>query len=123
MEPLKTTLILIPGGEELALPGNTDRLRRAMHIALTYRTARIIMLADAPVMPEKALQRSGSYKNVLLIESDAIHDEDDAWRIALESQAENYLPIVADAGFDFQVIRMEPVAVKYEDFEIIEKYL
>lgn len=81
------------------------------------------MLADEPVVPEMELHRNANYKTVLLIESGGIRDEDDAFRIALDMQADNYLPVVASTGFDFQVIQMEEVAVKYEDFEILEKYL
>lgn len=119
----KTTLIHIPGGEELSLPHNAERLRKAMRVSLEFKTARILMLANEPIIPDKVLQTLAKYKTVLLIESDEIIDEEDAYRIALEQQAENYLPAVASAGFDFQVIQMEPVPVKYEDFEILEKYL
>ena len=123
MENLKTTLILIPGGEELTLPENAERLRKAMRVSLEYKTARILMLADESIIPDKVLQTLAKYKTVLLVESNEITDEEDAYRVALEQQAENYLPVVASTGFDFQVIQMEPVPVKYEDFEILEKYL
>jgi hypothetical protein len=81
------------------------------------------MLADKPLIPESVLQTLSKYKNVLLIESNEIFTEEDAWNAAAAMQSENYLPAVATAGFDYQVIQMEPVTVKYEDFEIIEKYL
>ena len=123
MENLKTTLILIPGGEELTLPENADTLRKAMLVSLEYKTARILMLADESIIPDKVLQTLAKYKTVLLIESNEITDEEDAFRVALEQQSENYLPVVASTGFDFQVIQMELVPVKYEDFEILEKYL
>lgn len=125
MQPytLKTTLFFIPGGRELALPQNATLFKEAMRNAIANRTVLIVMLADTPLIPEKVLQTLSKYKNVLLIESDEISTEDDAWSAACEMQSENYLPTVASAGFDFQVIQMEPVRVKYEDFEIIEKYL
>ncbi|MEL1242877.1 hypothetical protein AAEO56_01275 [Flavobacterium sp. DGU11] len=119
----KTTLFLIPGGRELALPEHSEKLRSAMVESITERTAKIMMLADKPLIPEKQLHTIAKYKTVLLIETDQIYNEDDAWGVAFEVQADNYLPVIESAGFDFQVIRMEAVAVKYEDFEIIDKYL
>lgn len=123
METLKTTLFLIPGGRELALPENSDKFRAAMRQAIATHTAKLLMLADNPLVPESEMQAVAKYKNVLAIESDEIYTEEDAWAIAYEEQADNYLPIVADAGFDFQVVQMQPVAVKYEDFEFLEKYI
>ncbi|MCW4468784.1 hypothetical protein OGH69_07415 [Flavobacterium sp. MFBS3-15] len=123
METLKTTLFLIPGGRELALPENSDKFRAAMRQAIATHTAKVLMLADTPLVPETEMQAVAKYKNVLAIESDEIYTEEDAWAIAYEEQADNYLPVVADAGYDFQVVRMEPVAVKYEDFEFLEKYI
>jgi hypothetical protein len=123
MDSFQTTLFLIPGGRELALPENADKLRNAMKEALASRTATIIMLADKPLLPENELQSMARFKNVLALETNAINNEEDAWSMGYESQADNYLPVLADAGFDFQVVKMKPVAIKYEDFEILEKYM
>ncbi len=123
MEALKMTLFLIPGGRELALPEHSDKFRAAMKQAIAGHTAKLLMLADTPLVPEAEMQSNAKYKNVLAIESCEILTEEDAWAIAYEEQADNYLPTVADTGYDFQVIRMEPVAVKYEDFEFLEKYI
>lgn len=120
---VKTTLFFIPGGRELALPQNAALFKEALKQAVEHRTASILMLADTPLIPDSILQTLSKYKNVLLIESDAIVTEEDAWNVAAAMQSENYLPAIANAGFDFQVVQMEPVTVKYEDFEIIEKYL
>lgn len=123
MESLKTTLFLIPGGRELALPENSDKFRAAMKQSIATHTAKLLMLADTPLVPDAELQKLSKYKNVLAIETDAIQIEEDAWCMAYEAQADNYLPVIADSGFDFQVVQMQPVAIKYEDFEILEKYL
>ncbi|AWH85652.1 hypothetical protein HYN59_11280 [Flavobacterium album] len=123
METLKTTLFLIPGGRELALPENTTRFREAMKQSIAGRTAKILMLADRSLIPEAEIQKLAKYKNVLAIDSNEIFTKEEAWAIAYELQADNYLPAIADAGFDFQVIQMQPVAVKYEDFEMLEKYM
>ena len=117
-----TTLILIPGGRELSLPEHSEKFRSTLRESLTNRTAKIMMLANKPLIPEKVLHTLSKFKSVLLIESDEIKSEDDAWRIATDEQADNYLPVVSSAGFDFQVIRMELVAVKYEDFEIVDRF-
>ncbi|WP_294818684.1 hypothetical protein [uncultured Flavobacterium sp.] len=123
METLKTTLFLIPGGRELSLPENSDKFRAAMKQAIATHTAKLLMLADNAVVPEAEMQSLSKYKNVFAIESDEIFTEEDAWAIAYEEQADNYLPVIADAGFDFQVVSMQPIAVKYEDFEFLEKYI
>ncbi len=123
MEILKTTLFFIPGGRDLALPENSEKFRVAMKQAIAGHTAKIVMLADTPLIPDKELQALSKYKNVLAMETNEIYTEEDAWAAAYEVQADNYLPVIADAGFDFQVIRMQPVALKYEDFELLEKYM
>ena len=123
METLKTTLFLIPGGRELALPEHSDKFRTTMKQAIASHTAKILMLADDPLVPDEELQALSKYKNVLAIETNEIYTEEDAWAVAYEVQADNYLPVVADAGYDYQVVKMQPVALKYEDFEILEKYM
>ncbi|RZM08564.1 MAG: hypothetical protein EOO88_50040 [Pedobacter sp.] len=117
-----TTLILIPGGRELSLPEHSEKFRSTVRKSLANKTAKIMMLANKPLIPEKVLHTLSKFKSVLLIESDEIESEDGAWRIATNEQADNYLPVVSSAGFDFQVIRMELVAVKYEDFEIVDRF-
>ncbi len=94
-----------------------------MKQAIATHTAKLLMLADNAVVPEAEMQSLSKYKNVFAIESDEIFTEEDAWAIAYEEQADNYLPVIADAGFDFQVVSMQPIAVKYEDFEFLEKYI
>lgn len=122
-DTIKTTLFLLPGGRELALPEHTDNFKNAMQQAVAERTAHIMMLADTPLIPEDELHTLAKYKNVFLIESDEIITEDDAWRVAYEMQAQHFLPNIVTSGFDFQVIQMQPVRVKYEDFEIVDKYV
>lgn len=125
MQPdtLKTTLLLIPGGSELALPQNGSLFKQAFYDAVAQKSALIIMLADEPLIPEDVLHTLSSYKNVLLIESDAIENEADLWREAAALLTENHLPQLATSGFDYQVVQMQRVDVVYEDYEIISKYL
>jgi hypothetical protein len=119
---LKTTLLLIPGGRELALPQNGVKFKTALQHAVANKTAQIIMLADEAVVPEKIVQSKYDFKNVLLIESDKINTTDDAWLLA-NHILEDHLPVLSEAGFDYQVVKMEFVKVAYEDFERIAKFL
>ncbi|MFP9115408.1 hypothetical protein ACLI1A_15835 [Flavobacterium sp. RHBU_3] len=123
MQTTHTTLLLIPGGSELALPQNSGKFRQAVAYALQTETARVIMLADDPLLDDKDLHAMPGYKNVLLIESDAIADEQDAYTEARKLLGSDYLPAIADSGFEFQVVQMERVGVAYEDFEFVDKYL
>lgn len=124
MEPdIQTTLLLIPGGSELALPQNTQLFKQALQDSIQQKSARIIMLADDPLIPEDVLHTLSKYKNVLLIESDTIATEDDLWREAAALLSPNHLPAIATSGFDYQIIEMRHIDVKYEDYEIISKYL
>lgn len=121
--PLYSTLLLIPGGSELALPENSARFKNAVKEAVTQKSARVIMLADDPLIPEEVLHTLSKYKNVLLIESDRIASEDDLWTEAAALLTDNHLPQLVTGGFDFQVVQMQAVDVVYEDYEIISKYL
>jgi len=121
-ESSKTTLFLIPGGHEIALPDNTAKFTKALHNAVLNRKAQIIMLADKALVPEEKVQTAQHYKNVLLIESDTIVTEEDAWQ-AIEQTLEGHLPVVSTMGFDYQVVQMEFIDVKYEDFERLAKFL
>lgn len=121
--PLYSTLLLIPGGSELALPENSARFKTAVKEAVTQKSARVIMLADDPLIPEEVLHTLSKYKNVLLIESDRIASEDDLWKEAAALLTDNHLPQLVTGGFDFQVVQMQAVDVVYEDYEIISKYL
>lgn len=78
------------------------------------------MLADDPLIDDVDLHKLSPYKNVLLIESNTIVSEEDAVKEVFKMLHDNYLPTVATSGFDFQVVKMEPVGVVYEDFEILE---
>lgn len=120
--PQKTTLLLIPGGADLALPQNSAKFKNALEYAVHNKTAQIIMLADKAVIPEETVQTSRKYKNVLLIESDIIVTEQDAW-YAAENMLQNHLPILSESGFDYQVVTMEFIDVKYEDFERLAKFM
>jgi hypothetical protein len=124
MQPhITTTLLLIPGGNELALPQNTAAFKTALKDAIMQKSASIIMLADNPLIPEEVLHTLSAYKNVLLIESDAITTEADVWHIAAAMLSESHLPQMVTGGFDYQVVQMQLVDVVYEDYEIISKYL
>lgn len=120
MQQKHTTLLLIPGGNELMLPHNAQRFKEAVFYALEKKTAQVMMLADDPLIHEDDLHIMRSYKNILLIESDRIVCEEDAYYEAKELLTDNHLPAVATSGFDFQVVKMEPVGVVYEDFEILD---
>lgn len=115
-----TTLLLIPGGSEIALPQNNFAFKTALTQAVENRSLKIIMLADDPLIDDVDLHKLSPFKNVLLIESDTIVSEDDAIAEVYKMLQDNYLPTVATSGFDFQVVKMEPVGVVYEDFEILE---
>ena len=119
---IKTTLLLIPGGSELVLPENSGKFKSALQHALTNRTAKIIMLADEAVVAEEVVQTAYNFKNVLLIETDQIATTDDAWQLA-EQMLDNHLPVLTEAGFDYQVVKMEFVTVQYEDIERLSKFL
>jgi hypothetical protein len=118
---LKTTLLLIPGGSELSLPANANKFRQALEQGLLNNTIEIIMLADKALIPEKVVQSKYKYKNVLLIESDKIVTPQDAFTAAHELQ-DGHLPVLSTAGFDYQVVKMEFIQVKYEDFERLAKF-
>lgn len=120
---LTTTLLLIPGGRELSLPHHTDAFKAALQNAVAQKSARLIMLADTPLIPENILQRLTPYKNVFLIESDRILTEDDVWQVAGTMLSQNHLPAIVTSGFDYQVIQMQLVDVKYEDFERLAKFM
>ncbi|MFP9098349.1 hypothetical protein ACLI09_04785 [Flavobacterium sp. RHBU_24] len=122
-DALTTTLLLIPGGRELSLPHHTDAFRAALQNAVAQKSARLIMLADTPLIPEHILQRLTPYKNVFLVESGSILTEDDVWHEAGEMLSQNYLPTIVTSGFDYQVIQMQLVDVKYEDFERLAKFM
>lgn len=119
---LKTTLLLIPGGRELALPENGVKFKTALQYAVANKTAQIIMLANEAVVPEKIVQSKYDFKNVLLIESHKITTTDDAWQFAGQL-LEDHLPVLSEAGFDYQVVKMEFVKIAYEDFERLAKFL
>lgn len=121
-ETFKTTLFLIPGGQELALPDNTAKFTKALRHSVLSKKAQIIMLADEALVPEETVQTAHHYKNVLLLESDTIVTEQDAWN-AIEHTLENHLPVISTLGFDYQVVQMEFVDVKYEDFERLAKFM
>lgn len=124
MQPeLKTTLLLIPGGRELALPHHTDAFKKALREAIQNKSALMIMLADTPLIPETELHRLTAYKTVLLIESESITTEADVWHEAAAMLSENHLPAIATSGFDYQVIQLQPVAVHYEDFERFARFM
>jgi hypothetical protein len=120
MQQKHTTLLLIPGGSELALPQNAQRFKEAVFYGLEKKTLRVMMLADDPLIHEDDLRVMRTYKNILLIESDNIVCEEDAYYEARQLLTDNHLPSVATSGFDFQVVKMEPVGVVYEDFEILD---
>jgi hypothetical protein len=121
-QSLKSTLFLLPGGHELALPDNAAKFTKALRHAVISKKARILMLADNPLVPDETVQTSQQYKNVLLIESDSIETEEDAWK-AIEQTLEGHLPVVSTFGFDYQVVQMEFIDVKYEDFERLAKFM
>lgn len=121
-ESLTTTLFLIPGGQELALPDNTAKFTKALRHAVLSKKAQIIMLADKALVPEETVQTAQHYKNVLLIESDSIVTEYDAWQV-LEQTIETHLPVISTFGFDYQVVKMDYINVKYEDFERLAKFM
>lgn len=118
----KTTLLLIPGGRDLSLPKNAIKFKAALQHAIVNKSAQIIMLADNPVVPEETVQQQYDFKNVLLIESDKIDATEGVWSFAIEL-LEGHLPVLCEAGFDYQVTKMEPVKVQYEDFERLAKFL
>lgn len=120
--PKKTTLLLIPGGADLALPQNSAKFKSALELSITNKTAQVIMLADEAIVPEETVQASRKYKNVLLIESDQIITEDDALNAA-KILLTGHLPVLSQSGFDYQVVKMEFVDVKYEDFERLAKFI
>ena len=121
-QPFTTTLFLLPGGQELALPDNASKFTKVLRHAVLNKKAQIIMLADKAIVPEETVQTAQQYKNVLLIESDTIVTEHDAWQ-ALEQTLENHLPVISTMGFDYQVVQMEFINVKYEDFERLAKFM
>lgn len=121
-QSLKTTLFLIPGGQELALPDNAAKFTKALRHSVLSKKAQIIMLADEAVVPEETVQTAQQYKNVLLIESDAIVTEQDAWHV-LQQKLDGHLPVISTLGFDYQVVQMEFIDVKYEDFERLAKFM
>jgi len=121
-QPFTTTLFLLPGGQELALPDNAAKFTKVLRHAVFNKKAQIIMLADKAIVPEETVQTAQQYKNVLLIESDTIVTEHDAWQ-ALEQTLENHLPVISTMGFDYQVVQMEFINVKYEDFERLAKFM
>jgi hypothetical protein len=123
LHDLKTTLLLIPGGNGLSLPQNAAAFKVALKEAVIQKSALMVMLADEPLIPEDVLHTLSAYKNVLLIESDTIVTEDDVWAEAAALLSDNHLPQLVTGGFDFQVVQMQPVEVVYEDYEIISKYL
>lgn len=118
----KTTLLLIPGGRELTLPQNALKFKTALQHAIINKSVQIIMLADTPVVPEETVQHTYDFKNVLLIESNSITTTEDVWQLANEL-LEGHLPVLCEAGFDYQVTKMEPVKVQYEDFERLARFL
>jgi len=119
---LTTTLLLLPGGAELALPENSVKFKAALSHAIRNKKAKILMLSDTALVPEDVVQQTYPYKNVLLIESETIVTADDAWAAAAQ-MLDNHLPTVSTAGFDFQVVKMEYIAAKYEDFERLAKFM
>ncbi|MES2485776.1 MAG: hypothetical protein V4581_07490 [Bacteroidota bacterium] len=119
---LKTTLLLIPGGRELSLPQNANTFKKALTEALANNTIDIIMLADKALIPEEEVQMRYKYKNVLLIESDTIHSKEDAFH-EVSKTLEGHLPALHTAGFDYQVVKMEFIQVKYEDIERLSKFV
>ncbi len=121
-QPLQTTLLLIPGGIEISLPQNAAAFKKALQEAILNKTAEIIMLADEVLVPENVVQKRYKYKNILLIESDVINDENDVWDAA-KGMLDSHLPVLHTAGFDYQLVNMEYIEVKYEDFERLEKFL
>lgn len=118
----KTTLFLIPGGQELALPDNAAKFKNALRHSAVNKKAQIIMLADNALVPEEVVQAGHSYKNVLLIESETIATADDAWE-ALQQMLDGHLPVISSAGFDYQVVELQYIDIKYEDFERLEKFM
>ncbi|KGO86148.1 hypothetical protein Q765_12585 [Flavobacterium rivuli WB 3.3-2 = DSM 21788] len=121
-DSLKTTLFLIPGGQELSLPDNGAKFAKALRHSVLTKKAQIIMLADNALVPEETVQTAQQYKNVLLIESDVIVTEQDAWQV-LEQMLEGHLPVISSFGFDYQVVQLEFINVKYEDFERLAKFM
>jgi len=120
-QPLKTTLLLIPGGSELALPEHTNNFKQALTQAIENNTLEIIMLADMPLIPEEVVQSRYKYKNVLAIESDEITTPNDALRV-VKQMLKDHLPHLYTSGFDYQVVKMQFIEVKYEDFERLAKF-
>jgi len=119
---IRTTLLLIPGGRDLSLPQNATKFKTSLQHAVLNKTAQIIMLADTPIVPEETVQQKYDFKTVLLIESDGIASVDDVWTFA-NQLLDGHLPLLCEAGFDYQVTKMEPVKVQYEDFERLAKFL
>lgn len=119
---LKTTLLLIPGGQGLALPDNAAKFKSALKHSVLNKKAQIIMLADDVLVPEEIVQETYPYKNVLLIESETITTTDDVWEAAYRL-LDGHLPAITSSGFDYQVIQMELVDIKYEDFERLAKFM
>ena len=119
---LKTTLLLIPGGRELSLPKNAVKFKTVLQQAIVNRSAQIIMLADDAIVPEETVQYKYDFKNVLLIETDTINTTEDAWTVA-NTLLDGHIPVLCEAGFDYQVTKMEAVKVQYEDFERLAKFL
>lgn len=119
---LKTTLLLIPGGRELSLPQNAHTFKKALTEALENNSIDIIMLADVALIPEEVVQMRYKYKNVLLIESAAIQTREDALE-ELSKTLDGHLPALQTSGFDYQVVKMEFIEVKYEDIERLSKFV
>jgi hypothetical protein len=119
---LKTTLLLIPGGREISLPENASAFKKALEHAAINKTAVIIMLSDEVLIPENIVQSRYKFKNILLLESDAIETEQDVWNV-VGTTLNGHLPVLSTSGFDYQVVNMEHIQVKYEDFERLEKFM
>jgi len=80
------------------------------------------MLADVALIPEEVVQMRYKYKNVLLIESAAIQTREDALE-ELSKTLDGHLPALQTSGFDYQVVKMEFIEVKYEDIERLSKFV
>ena len=119
---LKTTLLLIPGGNEILLPHNATAFKNALQNATANKSAEIIMLADEVLIPEEIVQKRYKFKNILLIESDTIQTNQDVWD-TVNAILQSHLPVLHTAGFDYQVVNLEYIQVKYEDFERLEKFM